>query len=127
MLRVRVRVRNMEVLAVGNVPILAEIRVGEEVLPPSEEREFEFTEENDLVIKAVLTEEGQKAKEEIEKADAEIVKDRETGPQPLPTAKGEKKEGGPPVSPAPKVEGPAQSSGPPVDSRDVKGQPPLRR
>lgn len=75
MLTQKVRIRNMEAIQPGMVP-LAELKVMGEVLMPGEEREFEFTEETDFKIKAQLTKEGEELKKKIEKDDAAVADDR---------------------------------------------------
>lgn len=121
MLTVKVSIRNLQPMAQG-LPVLSEVLVGKEVLPPGEEREFEFTEKDDLKIKVQLTEEGKKLKKEIEEGDAAVGEEK---------AEGEKKEahssGAPPASPGPKIENPQPSHGGARDSRDVKGQEPLKK
>lgn len=136
MLTVKVRIRNMEIVSQGVVQ-LAEIKVRGEVLPPGEEREYEFTTEDDFKVKAYLTEAGEKLKKEIEEGDAAVADERKD-PEKAAKARGEKKDphkadypgqgqANPLVSPGPKVENPQPSHGGAQDSRDVKGQAPLKR
>src|SRR5262245_56127525 len=102
----RVRIRNMSAQAQG-LPVLYQVKVKGEVLPPGEEREFEFTEEDDLKVKVALTKEGEEFKKSVEEGDAAV--EQEHGGK-----KGEKKET---LTAAPKAEAPGQAQSHPASRR----------
>lgn len=120
----RVVIRNAEAYTTIPKP---ELWAGDTLIPIGEEKSFDLEVGTELKVELRLTEELQKIQDETAKADEEVMKERREGP------KGEKKEAstrpGSAANPGAKVEGPKTSgearSG--VDSREVKGEAPLKR
>lgn len=129
----RLSIRNLS-HAYGGTAGESELQVegggaGKTIVLPGEEMEFEIGvgEGNGLKVNEVLTEAGKEVQKERLKKEKEVREQREVeaGAQPKGKKKGEDED--PLSSPGPKAEAPKTSGTPPLDSRDVKGEAPLKR
>jgi hypothetical protein len=124
MASIRVTIRHGEAVARPEMP---ELWVQGVQIPPGEEKSFDLHSGEPFPIEARLTEEQEKIAKENEEADQRVIEGKEDGKknEPSPPAKPQ----GFAASPAPKTENPPRQteSRSAIDSKEVKGEAPLKR